>query len=47
LTTNQKPAPAPRRRSLAEDLRRIAELRDQGALTPTEYELAKAKLLGR
>jgi hypothetical protein len=35
----------PPRGSIEDRLRRIARLRDMGALTRTEYEKAKAKLL--
>jgi hypothetical protein len=31
--------------SPAEELRKLAELRDGGAITPTDYEAAKAKVL--
>jgi phage shock protein PspC (stress-responsive transcriptional regulator) len=32
--------------SIAEEIRKLAELRDQGTLTKEEFETAKARLLG-
>jgi hypothetical protein len=41
------PAPTASPASMVERLRRLAEQRDRGALTPAEYETAKAAILGQ
>jgi len=41
-----EPAPAAPRASVTEELARLADLRDRGALTAEEFEAQKAKLLG-
>ena len=40
-------APPPSERSVADELRKLARLRDEGILTDEEFAGAKAKLLGR
>lgn len=41
------PVPAPSPSLIADELRKLAELRDAGVLTDEEFEYAKARLLGR
>ena len=41
------PPAAPRRPAVAEQLKQLAELRDQGVITPAEFDAKKAELLQR
>jgi uncharacterized membrane protein YdbT with pleckstrin-like domain len=43
----QMPAPAPASPSIAEQIQQLATLRDQGHITPAEFEAKKAELLQR